>query len=120
MEKHLTAVAALHIGWSILGLMLVALMAILLAGLGMVVYDPQAMFIIWTILPAMGIIIGIFSLLGIIGGIGIFARKGWARILVLIISAINIVNFPLGTALGVYSIWVLVQPDINQLFAANQ
>ena len=69
------------------------------------------LFILWAILPGIGLLVGILCVLGIIGGIGLFARRNWARILVLILSAIDLVNFPLGTALGIYSIWVLVQQD---------
>jgi hypothetical protein len=111
MEKHLTAVAALQIGMSILGLFIVAFIFIFLTGLGTIVDDPEALFILWAILPGIGFVVGILCVLGIIGGIGLFARRNWARILVLILSAIDLVNFPLGTALGIYSIWVLVQQD---------
>jgi phage shock protein PspC (stress-responsive transcriptional regulator) len=58
----------------------------------------------------------VLSIPGIIAGIGLFKRKEWARILTLIISVLDLVNFPFGTAVGVYSIWALVQPEVVEEF----
>jgi O-antigen/teichoic acid export membrane protein len=116
MDKHLTVVASLQIGLSVLGLFIVAFIAFVLTGLGAVIDDPEAMYIILTILPGIGILVGGLCILGIIGGIGLFAKKNWARILVLILSAIDLISFPIGTAVGVYSIWVLAQAETTALF----
>jgi hypothetical protein len=43
-------------------------------------------------------------------------KQSWARILVLFVSAIDLFNVPIGTALGAYSIWVLLQPETVSLF----
>jgi hypothetical protein len=59
----------------------------------------------------------VLSLPGIIGGIGLLREKEWARILVLILSGFNLFNVPIGTAVGIYSIYVLLQPETVQLFA---
>jgi len=116
MDRHLTAVASLQIGFSILGLIFVIFVAFILTSLGVVIDDPEAMYIIWAVLPAIGIVFGVLSILGIIGGIGLFTKSNWARILVLILSAIDLLNFPVGTALGIYTIWVLVQAETVALF----
>ena len=116
MDKHLTVVASLQIGLSVLGLFFVAFITFIITGLGVVIDDPEAMYIILTVLPALGFLVGTLCLLGIVGGIGLFARKNWARILVLILSAIDLVNFPIGTAVGIYTIWVLVQAETAELF----
>jgi O-antigen/teichoic acid export membrane protein len=116
MERHLTAVASLQIGFSIFGLVFVAIITFILAGLGVVIDDPEAMYIIGTVLGGLGILVATLCILGIIGGFGLFTRSNWARILVLILSAIDLLNFPIGTALGVYTIWVLVQVETVALF----
>ncbi|MFZ5519107.1 MAG: hypothetical protein ACOY90_20915 [Candidatus Zhuqueibacterota bacterium] len=56
---------------------------------------------------------------GIIGGIGLLKRKSWARILILIVAAIDLLDFPLGTALSVYSFWVLLQDESAKIFSAE-
>jgi hypothetical protein len=62
----------------------------------------------------------ILSIPGILAGLGLYKRKEWARILTLIISVLNLISFPLGTALGVYSIWALVQPENVEAFKNQQ
>ena len=116
MEKHLTAVAALQVGLSILGVLLGIFVFVLLTGIGVIAQEKEALFILSTIGTGVGVFFLVISVPGIIGGIGLFKRKEWARILVVILSAINLLNIPFGTALGVYSIWVLVQKETVQLF----
>lgn len=116
MEKHLTAVAALHVGLSILGGLIGIFVFVLLTGIGVIVREKEAFFILSTIGTGVGVFFLVLSVPGIIGGIGLFKRKEWARILVLILSAIELLNIPFGTALGIYAIWVLVQENTIQLF----
>ena len=40
----------------------------------------------------------------------------WARILTIVLSALNLINIPFGTALGVYGLWVLLNKDTERLF----
>jgi hypothetical protein len=58
----------------------------------------------------------LFSALGIIGGIGILKRKNWARYLVMVQSVLDLFNFPIGTALGIYCVWVLAKDETARLF----
>jgi riboflavin transporter FmnP len=116
MEKHLTAVAALQVGLSILGVLLGIFVFVLLTGIGVIAQEKEALFILSTIGTGVGVFFLVISVPGIIGGVGLFKRKEWARILVVILAAINLLNIPFGTALGIYSIWVLVQEDTIQLF----
>jgi hypothetical protein len=44
---------------------------------------------------------------GLVGGIGLLASRRWARTLLLLLSAFLLLLLPLGTALAVYSFWVL-------------
>ncbi len=66
------------------------------------------------------IFLAIFSIPEIIGGIGLLKRKEWGRIMVLVVSFFNLISFPLGTALGVYSFIILLKEDTARLFALNQ
>ncbi len=116
MEKHLTAVAALHVGLSILGGLIGIFIFVLLTGIGAITQEKEAFLILSTIGTGVGVLLMVLSVPGIIGGIGLFKRQEWARILVLILSAIELLNIPFGTALGIYSIWVLVQQDTIRLF----
>jgi len=116
MESHVTAVAALRIGYNTLGVIFGLIILTVLATIGAITHDEDAN----IILSIVGFVVGggliVLSIPGIIGGIGLLKHKEWARILVLILSAMDLINIPIGTAVGVYSLWVLVQDETAKLF----
>jgi hypothetical protein len=116
MEKHINVVAALQIGLSILGILGGIFLFLVLHFTGVLIDNQQAGTILSVIARVLSVFIFICCVPGIIAGAGLFRRKEWARILALIISVIELINFPLGTAVGVYSIWALVQPEIVKMF----
>ena len=62
----------------------------------------------------------LFALPSLIGGIGLFNRKAWARILILILSFLSLLSIPFGTALGIYGIWTLLKDETIELFNQKQ
>ena len=116
MERHINVVAALQIGYSILGLIIAGAFFAFFHLLGDFVDDQEANFVLGIIANVIMLITLIFSFPGILAGIGLFKRKEWARILTLILSVLNLISFPIGTAVGVYSIWALVQPENVEAF----
>ena len=59
------------------------------------------------------------SVPGIVGGMGLLKYRSWARYLVLVLSILGLLNVPVGTAIGVYSIWVLAQDETAKMFASG-
>ena len=59
----------------------------------------------------------LYALPAIIGGFGLIRRKNWARALVIVMSIVHLFNFPIGTVLGFYSLWVLLRADASVEFA---
>jgi len=117
MKQHVSFVGALHIGFGLLGL--VGALAIFFGSQFLFEFvqdEPIAQDVLSFIGNSVALILVFFSSLGIIGGTGLFSYKPWARILVMIVSAMNCLNVPVGTAKGIYSIWVLMQPEIIELF----
>lgn len=55
------------------------------------------------------IIIIFFSIPSIIAGIGLLYKQSWAMIMALVLGCFKLFSFPLGTALGVYTIWVYAE-----------
>jgi hypothetical protein len=72
------------------------------------------------ILAAIGAFVCILCLVvglpGLIGGIGLLQYRPWARITVIVISALDLIHIPLGTALGIYGFWVLLNPETEAMF----
>jgi hypothetical protein len=81
--------------------------------------DPDAIIAV-GVMGALGtglfILILVLSLPGIVAGWGLLNFKPWARILGIILSALNLVNFPIGTAIGGYGLWVLLDKETEALF----
>jgi hypothetical protein len=69
---------------------------------------PRAPLFMQPLLMFVGICILAFSAIGLIGGIGLLNREPWARTVALVAGFLELVNFPIGTALGIYTIWVLL------------
>ncbi len=116
MKTHISLVAILHIVFSVLGILLAIFFQFLFSLIGNISDDMEAEFILNIVGSSLAVFFFIVSIPGLIGGIGLLKHKEWARILVIIVSALDLLNFPLGTALGVYSIWALVQPEIIEEF----
>jgi len=116
MEKHINIVASLQIGLSVLNILIGIFIFTVLYLIGDFSGDAQAEMILSIIAKVLIAFIALCSIPGIITGVGLFKRKEWARILALIISVIHLINFPFGTAVGVYSIWALVQPEVLEKF----
>ncbi|CAN5632270.1 hypothetical protein BH23ACI1_BH23ACI1_05460 [soil metagenome] len=53
---------------------------------------------------------------GLLTGWGLLNFRPWARILGIVLSAINLLNVPIGTALGLYGLWVLLSKETEALF----
>ncbi|MBI4893855.1 MAG: hypothetical protein HY821_24780 [Acidobacteria bacterium] len=61
-------------------------------------------------------VILVLSLPSLILGFGLYNLRPWARILGFVISGLNLLHFPLGTAISLYAFWVLLKPETEQLF----
>lgn len=119
MQKHITIVATLQIGLSVVGLVFGVIILFVLSAIAALADDPEAL----VILPTIGLLVGGFlivgSAIGIIGGVGLLKHKNWARILVLVLSVFGLFNIPIGTAVAVYTFWVLVQDETAAIFGAG-
>jgi len=71
---------------------------------------------------AIGILILGKSACGFLAGWGLMKREPWARVLALVLAFISLFNIPFGTAVGVYTMWVLLpgqsQKEYDALVAA--
>jgi hypothetical protein len=121
VDTHVKVLAALHIVFGVLGTLFgIAMMALLgIIGVAGAASDPDA----WMALPILGFTgaaLGAFmlalSLPGIVAGIGLLKFSPWARILTIVLSALNLMNIPFGTILGVYGLWVMLSDEGSRLF----
>ncbi len=107
MERHLNVLGLLYIG---LGAFHVVGLSIAVLALSYFTWMSGEMEL-WFVRDFVIVILGIeafVSLLGIIGGIGILTEQRWAKGLVIAVGFVSLLNFPFGTLLGIYTIWVLM------------
>jgi hypothetical protein len=132
MEKHIKLVGILNIVYRSLAIFGALVLFALAIGFGYVMeivshfkhsQIQEIPEFVYTIVPivliCIGIVILIVSVAGIIGAVGVLKRKEWGRITLIVVSFFNLLKFPLGTALGVYTLWALFNDEIIKLFNAT-
>jgi len=117
MKDHITVVGAIRIGVSLLLLVAAAIVFVAVVGGGLLSGDQQAMAVTSVVGTAIAGVLTLFALPGIIGGIGLIRHKSWARYVVLVLAVFDLLVIPVGTLLGGYSIWVLMQDEAVQMFS---
>ena len=128
VREHVRILAVLNIVMGSLGLLLGICFLLFFGGLGVFASlagksDPDA----FMAIPVMGAVGGIvfvalfvFAAPQIIGGIGLLKGQGWARILMIVFSALGLLSVPIGTAMGIYGLWVLLNDETARMFAAPE
>jgi hypothetical protein len=117
MERHVELIAILWIILGILGIMFGFVIFLVLLGVSFIINTgdlaPGILRIgAWFV----SVFFMAFSLPELIGGIGLLKKKEWGRILVLVVSFFNLIHFPLGTALSIYSLVILLKEETAKLF----
>jgi hypothetical protein len=126
VETHVKVLAILHIVFSSLSL-LAALVILLATGavtsiVGSAADPSDAQIAIPFIRLGGGAAAFFFLALGVPGlvvGLGLLKLRPWARILGIVISALDLTHIPFGTALGIYGLWVLFNRDTERLFVGD-
>lgn len=117
MPDHVKIIGILWIVFGALSLFGALVIFLVLMGASLI---PDMGEIAPGILRFVGFVVSSFlALLGvpkIIGGLGLLKGHEWARILVLVVSFLSLINIPFGTALGVYSIVVLFDKETVKVF----
>jgi len=117
MNKHIDVISVFWIVSGALGIIFGLFLFWFFYGISFIPdVDWQASQILRIVGAWGGGIIAFFSIPEIIAGIGLIKRKEWGRILALVVSFFNLIWFPLGTALGVYSIVILLNDESVKIF----
>jgi len=113
VAEHIQLLGILHIVYSAL----ICIPGIIAVFIGKVFFgwflqfaphNPPPPPFVGMIIVFVGWLMLIRGVIGIIAGVGLLQRAPWARILALIMGFLSLISFPFGTALGIYTIWVLM------------
>jgi hypothetical protein len=123
MEQHVKILGVLYV--VIGGLGVAAALVVFgifggIAGMAHAGRNPEAApFFVLLGSLVMTIVLAI-SLPSVIAGVGLLYFRPWARILTIILSVLHLFSIPVGTALGIYGLWVLLQQGTELLFRRAQ
>ncbi len=121
MEVHKRILTILYIisgSFQILGMVILSAFISMFFPLIMEEAGPDAQWVFVWIVPFIKVIaaciIILFSIPSIVGGIALLNNKSWALKLLLVLGCFKLFSFPIGTAIGVYTIWVYSQNNQKQ------
>ena len=124
METHVKVLGVLHIALGSLGVLAALTIFAVFGGLAGVIgatAEARDAAIAVPIVGLVGTIVIMFILVlsvpGIIVGAGLLKFQSWSRVFGIILSTISLLNFPFGTVIGAYGLWVLLTPETQPLFA---
>jgi hypothetical protein len=125
MNTHVKVLAIVYIVFSALGTLAAFIVAAVFGAAGVATAAGASGTDAAIALPLIGLtgtalcaFLLVVSLPGLVAGIGLLKYKPWARVLAIILSALNLINFPLGTIVGVYGLYVLLSEEGSRLFKA--
>ncbi|HJT15900.1 MAG TPA: hypothetical protein VJ853_00855 [Thermoanaerobaculia bacterium] len=116
MQQHVKILGWLYIIYAAIIDVIAVILFAVLGGAGALSGDRQAFFVTSAVGVGIAALLFVISIPGILAGIGLFKYQQWARILALVLAVLHMLSFPLGTALGIYAFWVLLNPQVTPLF----
>ncbi len=118
MQQHITILGWLYIIFGALGVM-IGLLILLGAGIAGAVAGAEGAAGAGLLAGGIGFVIAAFvavmSLPSVIAGWGLLKGKSWSRMLAIILGAMSLLSIPIGTLLGVYTLWSLTKPESQSL-----
>lgn len=123
MDTHVKVLGVLHIvigAFGVFGALFLMMVFGSATGIVGATADPDEAAIALPLLGLTGIWLVAFTLLtsvpGLVAGWGLLKFRPWARILALVVSIVALIVIPIGTIVGLYGLWVLLNKDTERLF----
>ena len=116
MERHYRILSVLYIVYGIFNVLFSVLVYFILGRVfAFADVEPEVVEFVHAIGIPLAIAFVILSILSVIGGIAITQGKKWSKVLLLILGCFFLLNFPLGTIIGIYTIVVYVSDAQNKI-----
>ena len=116
-----TAYSALHL---VAGVLVLLVAKFVVVRIGNIPNGPPPEIMQWlpALVSTVGWLILVKAGLGFAVGWGLLQREEWARMFALVLGFIVMLNVPIGTAIGIYTLWVLLpsqsEAEYRELAAA--
>jgi hypothetical protein len=115
LDTHVRVTAWLHIVLGAIAVCVIGFLAMIFgfagAAAGASVHGQDASILAWlaSFGVALFVFILAFPLLEIVGGVMLLGGSTAGRVITLIFSVLGLINIPIGTAIGIYSLWALLR-----------
>jgi len=107
MDSHKRILAVIYIAWGVFDIFLLFVIGFVVFNIVPYYVGGYEERIIEAIVSFVFICVTLIIIIpSIVGGIGLLYNKQWAFILLVIEGCLSLLSFPIGTALGVYTLWV--------------
>ena len=111
MERHIRILGIIYIAFGAVGVFAALLLFVGVVSKGLLSESRETILITASAVAAVATLLALISTLAIIGGMGLLRRRSWARVLVIILSCLYLFTFPVGTAVGIYTLWALTKNE---------
>jgi hypothetical protein len=71
------------------------------------------------LLTGLGFLLLVRAAAGFAAGWGLLQRESWARVLTLVVAFMSLFDIPIGTTLGIYTLWVLLPVQSERDYEAQ-
>jgi len=115
-HTHVMVLGWMNIAFSALFAFIGLFALVLLTGIGIVSEDAEAVRVLGVIGVGAAIFFGALALPGFAAGFGLLQRRAWGRVLGIIVAVLDLFNIPIGTAVGIYALWVLTHQQAADYF----
>ena len=101
------AYSALHV---VGGVLILAFAKFVVVRLAEIPNGPPPEILIWLrpLIGVVGWLVLAKAAMGIVTGWGLLQHEDWARVVALVFGFLALLSVPIGTALGIYTLWVLL------------
>ena len=124
VQEHVRLVAILWFAFSALNALGGVVLIVLANTLFLHLHDfgaPEApSAFLHPFLSFIGVLVVAKGAVGFLAAWGLLQRESWARILTLILAFISLISPPFGTALGIYTLWVLLPSHAEEEYERYQ
>ena len=116
LERHVPILGWLHVAAGALFVVMGLFVFTFFTGIGVASGEAEAVRILGIIGFSIGALLVVLGVPGLAAGYGLLHRKPWARMTALVLGILNLVNIPIGTVMGVYTLWVLLDDRAADYF----
>lgn len=116
LKTHVTVMGVAFLLSGLMFLVIGAAIFMFFFGIGVVSRDWQAMSILGSIGTIAACALLMTSIPGLVAAYGLLRGRKWGRVAGIIVGALFLFHFPIGTAIGVYAIIILADDSARMYF----